>query len=500
MRRFAAPFIGLLFFWVYAEMVPAQTSSTATQAASPDDRIAQIAEASTQFEQPTIRMPQNVGGKKILLIEIKHDFATDMIDSRTAFLLKRAQARVEEGDIGAVLLDIRTPGGYTAHAFTARDALMDMSPVITTCYVRQAISAGSLLMLACDNIFVAPNATLGDAQTVMMGLGQVTSGEKDEALFDKLSAAGRSEWEATAQAKGHRSDVAAAFADRRESVPGINEADRILILTGKEAVAARLAIAEVSNFADLPALLGMADAEIVVFHLSSREKFALLIKMFSGLFLALAVLGIFIEVKSPGFGIPGGLGLLSLGIFFWANYMDMTASWFEIGLFMIGLSLIFAEIVIIPGFGVAGISGICCVGASLFLSMFTVPDLELGWDWAIVSQQIQWPLINLAFAMVVFLIVGALVFRYLPDTILWRRLTLQTAMMADQGYVSVNDNSEWIGREAVARSTLRPGGIVEVDGKRLDAISDGEWIEKGTPVRVIGQDGAQVVVEEVRKK
>ena len=458
------------------------------------DLLARFESHSQDFPRPEAKLPPMPEGKKILIINLKHDFASQMIDAKTAFYLTRAMQRVRQGDIGAVILDMDTPGGYTSHAFMARDALLRMEPVVTTCYVRRAISAGSLLMLACDNIYVAPGASLGDAQTIMMGPGGVTSGEGDEALFDKLSAAGRTEWEATAERKGHRTDIARAFADRRESVPGIVEEDRILNMTGRQAVAARLAIAEVNNVLDLAPMLGMADAPIEVFELGKREAFAFRIKSLSWLFLALAVIGFYLEFSNPGFGIPGGLALLSLVLFFWASMLAMTASWFEIGLFATGIILLIIEVAVLPGFGVAGISGLVCILLSLFLAMFSLPDMSGGFDMALTLEHLERPLIHLFVMLATLTVVGLLLLRYLPSSPVWRLLALDSAMTAATGHTSIPSQSQWIGHEGLAHSTLRPGGIIEIDGRRLDAMTQGDFITKGSRVRVVAEGGPQLVV------
>lgn len=463
-------------------------------APTPVPAVSADALAGPTRRQARLVYPEGPEGKVVLHIRLKHlQTERQMIDAKTAFTLRRAMSRANDGDVAAVILDLDTPGGELGAAYEARDALMDMKPV-TNCYVRRAVSAGALLMLACDNIFVAPASWLGDAQPIMIAPGGPTTGG-DEAVADKMVTAARTEFEATARANGHRIDLARAFVDRSESIPGVVEADRILALEGQRAVEEGLAVAQVLTPAGVLEQLNIPNAPIEEFRLAPREQFAFFAKSWAWLFLSLGIAGLYFEMKSPGFGVPGILGLFSLGIFFWSNHLAMTASWFEIALFGVGIGLLALEVFVIPGFGVAGVAGIVCLVLSVFLSMFKLPDMAGGVTMQVVLDVVGPPLFNLAIALTVFLGIGLLVIRYLPDTPFWKRVALVDNMTVETGYVGVPCREQWVGKTGEARTVLRPGGTVVVDGERLDAVTRGEFLEKGAPVKVIGVDGSQIVVE-----
>lgn len=453
-----------------------------------------------QFPIPKAWQPTSGPGKKALVIRIDHG-GSDMIDGYTAYTLRRAERRVRKGDIGAVILDLNTPGGQVSASYECRDALSDMKPVVTTCFVnRRAVSGGALLMLACQNIYVSPDSWCGDAQQIMImptKEGQkVTSSFGDEAVDEKMTIGLRTEFETTAKANGHRVDIARAFSDRRESIPGLNAAGIILHLTAEEAIEHRLAIAEAASIGDVLEQLGIPDAEVEHFDLSRREYFAFFTKTWAWLFLALSAACVWIEIKAPGFGVPGFLAGFFLAVFFWANFMAMTASWYEIALFVAGLGLLGLEIFVIPGFGIAGIGGISCLVLSIFLAMFELPDIQGGVDSDMFFEIASPAIGNLAIGIVAFGMAAVAALTLLPNTRFWRRLSLGTAMTQEAGFVSVSvELDQWIGRDGKARSTLRPGGMVEIDGQRLDAVSEGDFIQKGEPVRVLRIDGAQLVVE-----
>jgi hypothetical protein len=197
-------------------------------------------------------------------------------------------------------------------------------------------------------------------------------------------------------------------------------------------------------------------------------------------------LGLLVEIRTPGFAMPGAIGLLSLGLFFWGHWIVQLAGWEELLLVSIGVLLLALEVFVLPGITVAGIAGIVALVAGLGMTLVgagaTVPVIITALGRVAISILLA---MASAFAL----------FRVLPRLPFGRRLVLETGMQADLGYVSTPDRDrDWLGRTGTVLAPLRPAGIAEIDGARIDVVSEGGFIEAGTPITVIRVDGNRIVV------
>jgi membrane-bound serine protease (ClpP class) len=208
----------------------------------------------------------------------------------------------------------------------------------------------------------------------------------------------------------------------------------------------------------------------------------------SSLLITVAMLGIIVELRTPGFGVPGGLGLASLALFFWGHWLVQLAGWEELLLVGAGLVLLVLELFVIPGFGIAGALGIVALLAGLSLSV-----VGTGATWEFILRAVGRVVLSLVLALVASL----LLLRILPHLPFGRRLILETGLGTGQGYTSapVRDRS-WMGKRGIAHSPLRPAGIAEIDGERVDVVSDGDLIEAGQPIEVVRVDGNRIVVRQ----
>jgi membrane-bound serine protease (ClpP class) len=193
-----------------------------------------------------------------------------------------------------------------------------------------------------------------------------------------------------------------------------------------------------------------------------------------------------VEIRTPGFALPGAVGLLSLGLFFWGHWIVQLAGWEELLLVSIGVLLLALELFVIPGITVAGIAGVIALVAGLGMAL-----VGAG---ATVSVMIG-ALGRVAASILIAIAGSAALFRLLPSLPFGRRLVLQTDMDAHQGYVSTPESDRrWLGRTGTALSPLRPAGIADIDGTRVDVVSDGGFIDTGTPIEVTRVDGNRIVV------
>jgi membrane-bound serine protease (ClpP class) len=206
----------------------------------------------------------------------------------------------------------------------------------------------------------------------------------------------------------------------------------------------------------------------------------------SSLLMTVGLLGLLVEIRTPGFAVPGTIGLISLGLFFWGHWIVQLAGWEELLLIAIGVLLLALEVFVIPGVTVAGIAGILALVAGLGMTL-----VGAGATVSVIITALGRVAISILLALA-----GAFAFvRALPHLPFGRRLVLETGMAADQGYVSAPESDHrWLGQTGTAISPLRPAGIAEFDGARVDVVSEGGFVDAGSPIEVTRVDGNRIVV------
>jgi membrane-bound serine protease (ClpP class) len=209
----------------------------------------------------------------------------------------------------------------------------------------------------------------------------------------------------------------------------------------------------------------------------------------SSLLITIAMLGLIIELRTPGFGMAGGLGITSLALFLWGHWLVQLAGWEELLLLAVGLILLALEIFVIPGFGIAGALGILTILAGLVLSLVGTGDTSV-----FILKAAARVVLSLLVAFV-----GSLVLlRLLPKLPFGKRLILETGLSAEQGFAAAPESDRrWLGKRGRASSPLRPAGIAEIEGERVDVVSDGELIDAGQLIEVTRVDGNRIVVRRV---
>jgi membrane-bound serine protease (ClpP class) len=205
----------------------------------------------------------------------------------------------------------------------------------------------------------------------------------------------------------------------------------------------------------------------------------------------LGFLGIYLEIKTPGIGLPGLFGAVCLALFFWGHHIAGLAGMEDLLLFAVGVLLILIEIFVIPGFGVTGMLGIVLVLLSLVGAMTRiVPGGPLLPDW----PALQIPVLKTFAAIVGTGALALLLGRFLPRSRFVNRLALAASTSAADGYTAAADTSALVGQSGVALTPLHPSGAARIGGERLDVVTDGEFLEAGTPVRIVEAHGSRLVV------
>lgn len=416
-------------------------------------------------------LPAAAGGNAPGTVLVLHIDNLSEIDNGTARHVQQVLSdAADDSNVKAIVLHIDTPGGYVASALKIKDALMQ-SKVPTIAYVEtHAYSAGALIALACQKVYLFPTAVMGAAEPIP--------------ATDKTVSAIKAEFKAIATERGRDPLLAQAMVDKDLHAPG-QQAGQVMTFTAAEAVEKHLADGQANGIDDALRQAGIADFHLqdVRPSLAERTIRVLTTPLVAVLLLILGIGGLAIEFLKPGVTLPGLIGVVSIGLFFMGNFMSGSASLLELGLLLLGIVLFLIE-AFIPGFGVFGVGGAISVLASIF---FSVDDPTLAiWYLAITG---------VGFGILIFLL-----FRQISRRGLGRLLTLERSNTTADGYVPGRKQLEiLVGQEGVALSALRPSGSAEISGRRLDVVTQGEFLPAGTSVEVIAVDGARVTVRSLER-
>jgi len=395
------------------------------------------------------------------------------IEHGLASFIARGLREAAEARADAVIIDIDTPGGYVDSALKIRDAVIS-SEVRTIAYVNsRAWSAGALVAIACDDIAMKVGSSMGAAETR----------PKEE----KYISAVRAEFEATAELRARDPVVAGAMVDADIEIPNLIERGKILTLTATMAEDLGFVEYRVRNMDELLEQSDLSGAGLVEVKQTSAEWLARFLtnQLAAEILLTLGIVGLAIELFTPGFGIPGTVGIVSLGLFFGGRIMAGLAGWEVVVLFLIGLVLLMLEIFVIPGFGVAGILGIVSLIASFVLSYPTPGEGAAALGIAL----------GIAIAVIVFL--AFLLSRGGRKGRAPAKLVLDHTEAPEEGYLAVKTHEAFVDAEGVVLTPLKPVGVVDFDGRRVEAMSEGPFVMRGTRVRVIHVEGNKVFVRPI---
>ncbi|TVR03335.1 MAG: nodulation protein NfeD [Spirochaetaceae bacterium] len=451
------------------------------------------------------------------------------IDPPLVVFLRRSIDRARELGAGTVIFDIDTFGGRVDSALQIANLIGSQSDLHTVAYVRLrpegtgvSWSAGALIAMATDQIFMAPGTSIGAAAPVLQSPGGA------EAADEKTVSAVRTQMAALAEKNGYPVAVAVAMVDssaevieifvdgelqvvsvsdaedieRRATQDGvttergrvISEAGKLLSLTAGEMARLGISSGTPEGFDALYEKLSLDAGQVVFLERDTADRLVAFLTggAFTSLLIIVGLGALFFEVTSPGFGLPGTVAIFCFSVLFTGNFLLGQVGSVELILFLVGLVLLLLEVLVIPGFGVAGISGIVLVISSLVLSQqdFIIPDFD--WQWAMLQRNVLMVLASTVGAFVAF---GVAAYA-LKRSIAFTRLSLQTTADASLGYTvqGADVSTLYLGKGGIAVTTLRPSGTAEIDGELVTVEADGEFLDRGTAVEVIRIDGNRIVV------
>lgn len=422
----------------------------------------------------------SVAQKKVMIMEIKSE-----IDPRMTRYVDLALSNAKKIKADLVLIEMDTYGGVLTDAKEIVDKIMHFEKPVYVYINSDAASAGALISISCDSIYMSPGASIG-AATVVDGSGQKAP--------DKYQSYMRSIMRSTAEENKRNPKIAEGMVDEDVVIPGVKEAGKILTFSTSEALKHGYCEAKVESIKEILDRTSFKDATIEKFELGLTERIISLVlnPLISGLLILIIIAGIYFEMQAPGLGFAGLAALVALILYLVPYYLNGLAENWEIIAFFIGIVLIGFEIFVIPGFGIAGVSGIILTIASLVLIMINNDAFNFEF------VQLNDILIALAAAIGGLLGGGILLFvlgANLDKTPIYSKVALTDQQNRTAGYVSTNYPAALVGKIGIAQTVLRPSGKVLIDGQMYDAYTRGEFIEKNESVEVISDEGSSLRVK-----
>jgi len=429
----------------------------------------------------------------------------DVIDEPLIYVIRRGLNDAIDENAAAVIFDMDTPGGRVSSAEEILDMLRDVKIPTYALVNRNALSAGAIIAMATDHIYMTPNSKIGDAMPIMLSMfGDIQA--LPESIEEKEVSVVAAMIRAAAQLKGHNPELAEAMV-RRDSEFKIGEEviskkGHLLTLTNVDAERRigpdkkpLLSEGTVKDVDDLLDKIGKPNVEIVELEVTAAEKIAQFIESFSVIILGLGLLGLYLEFKLPGVILPGVLGLVFLAIWFWGSNIAGLAGLEDIALFVVGLILVIVEVFFFPGYGFLGVAGVALMVFALLMGMIehypgspTMPPLP----------EFQVPVLKLAGALLFSGVGLLLASRFLPSTPLFGRLVLQSATHRSEGFSAADDTTHLVGQLGVASTLLRPSGTARFGDTPLNVVTRGDFIEAGAEIVVVEAHGSRIVVERAR--
>lgn len=426
----------------------------------------------------------------------------DEVNSVTWMEMHKGLQKAVAEKYQAVLINMNTYGGEVLYADSIRTAILNAPMPVYVFINNNAASAGALISVACDKIFMRTYATIG-ASTVVDQTGAAAPDKYQSYMRGIIRATAEAQGRDTLIANGdtsikwHRNPkIAEAMVDPDIYIAGIVDTGKVLTFTANEALANGYCDAIVESVGELIGQkLGIQDYDLVVFRLGSwdRLKGELMSNAFRAILIMLIIGGIWFELQAPGIGLPSLVSLVAAIFFFAPLYMDGLAQYWEIILFVVGFVLLFLEVFVIPGFGIAGIAGIL---AMLFgLTAALIDNATFVFSFAGFNS-VAGPLLLVSLSITAAILISLwITTRIGSKNSFFQRVALTSVQNKSEGYVGIpTEITELAGKAGTADTMLRPSGKVRIDDRMYDAMSEFGYIEKGESIRVTRSESGQVYV------
>jgi membrane-bound serine protease (ClpP class) len=406
---------------------------------------------------------------------------TGAVELGLAPFVARSVTEAERADAAAVVLEIDTPGGRIDAAWQIVDAIRD-AEVRTIAYVNhRALSAGAMIALATDEVYMRPGSSIGAATPV---------DSKGNRASEKMVSAMRAEFRSLAEDQGLDPRIGEAMVDESVAIEGVVSEGRLLTLTTEEAVRTGVADDVVSGWDELLDRAGVSSAVTVETSPNWAERLVRFLThpAVAPMLLSLGFLGLLVEIRTPTLGFAGGIGVLCLAAFFGSHWLVNLAGMEEVLLLGAGVVLLALEVFVVPGVGAAGVLGSLAILASVTLSMLgSYPSMN----------EVIGALGIVAISIIALSLLGFGLLRHIPHSRGMSGIFLKRSTSRETGYLSAPDMSGMIGSVGTALTDLRPSGTAGFGDERLDVVTEGPWIEEGSKVKVVRAGVTSLVVREI---
>jgi membrane-bound serine protease (ClpP class) len=388
----------------------------------------------------------------------------------------------------AILIHMNTYGGILDAADSIRTGILNSSIPCIVFIDNNAASAGALISIACNKIYMRSGASIGAATVV---------DQQAKPLPDKYQSYMRSMMRSTAEKRGRDPKIAEAMVDPRTYIPGVNDSGKVLTFTAKEALKNGYCNGICESIEEVLKSENLADAKIYEYKPTPLDKFInwLIHPAISGILILIIIGGIYFELQTPGIGFPLLAAAIAALLYFAPLYLEGLASHWEVLLIIAGFVLIALEIFVFPGFGVAGISGIVLIILGFVLTLLPNQGFDFTFtpDESILESMLT-VVISISLAILMMFVFGG---RLLKSK-LFGKLVLQETLSSQEGYVStLGSDGLSIGAHATAYTDLRPSGKIIINGNVFTAVAESHFISKGTTVKITGIDGNRITVTDL---
>ncbi len=456
--------------------------------------------------------------KKVYIIPAEKE-----VNPRMAAYIKRSIDIAAKDKDAIIIMEINTFGGRVDSALKIVDTLLSVPKEQTIAYVTEkAISAGALIALSCGRLVMEHNTTIGDCAPITY------SNDGPQMLGEKFQSPLRAKFRTLAKRNSYPELLAEAMVSLDIEVLEIKYKDRSLYMSAKDyddlkkeekdKIVSKKTVVEkgelltmndveakdlgfskmsVKNIDEMMEKLGIQQPERITIEENWSEALVRFIDAIAPLLLLIGVVALYAEFKIPGFVGPGIIGIICLTIVFINQYLVGLADYTELLLIVIGIICIGFELFVIPGFGIAGIAGIIFIAGGMILSFqnFVIPDPSFPWEMELFRYNIT-------------LVFGSFLFAFLTGLFLLRYVLPKTTRVVSGPYLdntledshadSLEAKSANIGDIGTAMTYLRPSGKMDINGEIFDVVTEGDFLEKGTPLIITEKRGNVLVVK--RKK
>ena len=417
---------------------------------------------------------------KVFVMELKAE-----IDPRTNRYTQLALEEASAQNADIIIIEMDTYGGAVTDADEIRTMIMEYPAPVWVFINKDAASAGALISIAADSIYMAKGASIG-AATVVTQTG--------EAAPDKYQSYMRSIMRSTAESSGRDPQIAEAMVDENIEIEGITPEGEVITFSTSEAIKDGFSEGQVSSIEEILERNGIEDYELIFFEVDTAEKIiSFFINPFiSGILILIIIGGLYFELQTPGVGFPLIASLIALVLYLVPYYLNGLAENWEIIVFFVGLVLIAAEVFVIPGFGIAGISGLFLTIGSLILIMINNDFFDF--EFVPAGQVLKAVLATIAGMLGSLVVIFAGGMRF-ANSQAFKRVSLEDIQDSKKGYTANFRTESYIGKTGIAYTVLRPSGKVLIDNEIYDAYSRGDYIPQGSKIEVVDDRGSSFKVK-----